>query len=1277
MGKTIELVRQEVAAMRGEVEDFANSAERVGGVVSDVLEYGHEQLEDGKNKHEALAERVTVAEGAIVENRQAIEAEVARATEKENQLSTVIGKQAGDIAGMQSNLSALTPAVLKNEEAIEAEVTRAQAAEQALGTEITEAENRVDERVTEVRDSLEEEVQARSVAVTDLNANTGISEYPAFDPADDYAVGDVVVYEGRLRRFVAEHAAGEWNGTDAEKWSERKEVIELGSEVRGKEIEGEYNTGKNISSVAIDSSGSMIAGGTGYQATYIPVTGGVKYKVRCYDLKLGYVAFYSEIPELGSKGTLIGSHPQQEEREYTYLTYTPKTDGYIAIGYYNGTYKVYQGVAEISLSGGLKENVENIEKTLSGKVDKVEGKQLSTNDYTNEDKNILESNNKSIESLTTDMYGEPSDSEEEIEAVNILYGKIIYSDIETDYLIVDSSSNQKLYFFPNTAKAKYKVTASVLNKYAGFWGYCNIIPETITGETQLEGKFIQTELRDTSSIQTFTIEDSENYNYLVVSKSPQISDIPTVAKIVVKYNGGVVGKSKETKELLDSIINGTWNDIGYTGKIDIADGNVLSFGSEVSEQEAMAITNDSEIEFVGFSTVPKKSNSYKSGENIVALNHDDLPKSDYIGTRKIYNKYDFHAHFCWIFSPYKSTAEFNDAVKNIRRLVADGHEVGLHAMIGASYWIVNIMNDIRPDGTSSFGFTHNDITTDVGEGKNVLGIALTSKLSSIYTNLKPTELANVVIGSATEQNILDANSKYCHYSDDSVVTGIDLEGVTQTWTCLKWIEYYYNNLVDNSLGYSSESLDMSEKFAEDYVGEYPSVQQLLVGDISNCGQFTKGLYKGCSSTCNYEVIDRCIEAALAFARKFLGVNTFVDIHRHGVKYIEPMWYEDGIYYRNREKTVVDGGGGRFYHSRTKVWKSSRDVFAQYGTKAIVQDGIRTHISVEGQTSLYYGQNGKTDDFGITSPKAYGYVGFPNICGVSGSGSVNGDYDPLITFISGIDDLTKYCYENAGATNVTRNGVTMEMVYKTLKESIDTIVSSIGTGAIPKLCFDTIKTNPAIQLATDLILRFIKKIGYRAVGFGEALEIAKAKRNCDGNMFPNPNFNQTLLSVLGDTTDESMKVPDGWKMGGQSGYTITVDNDIVDDVDCRLLKINATSYQNIHTSVYGLESGTYELSFYAASLNSVTDIYLFMLNNGDMIYGNGSESEWHQPIDNTELTRFTYRFTIGNERVNKISENPINQMCSGYEDNFCRLVIRLSVNKGAEFNFVMPTLKKVL
>ena len=52
--------------------------------------------------------------------------------------------------------------------------------------------------------------------IQNLNANTGISEYPIFDPAKDYVVGDVVKYEGRLYRFVFDKAFGEWNPNMAE-----------------------------------------------------------------------------------------------------------------------------------------------------------------------------------------------------------------------------------------------------------------------------------------------------------------------------------------------------------------------------------------------------------------------------------------------------------------------------------------------------------------------------------------------------------------------------------------------------------------------------------------------------------------------------------------------------------------------------------------------------------------------------------------------------------------------------------------------------------------------------------------------------------------------------------------------------------------------------------------------------------------------------------------------------------------------------------------------------
>lgn len=77
---------------------------------------------------------------------------------------------------------------------------------------------------TSVKDRLNKQILANKDAIATLNANTGISEYPTFSMTSAYATGDVVNYQGRLYRFTADHAAGEWIGTDVEAWSEKKEV---------------------------------------------------------------------------------------------------------------------------------------------------------------------------------------------------------------------------------------------------------------------------------------------------------------------------------------------------------------------------------------------------------------------------------------------------------------------------------------------------------------------------------------------------------------------------------------------------------------------------------------------------------------------------------------------------------------------------------------------------------------------------------------------------------------------------------------------------------------------------------------------------------------------------------------------------------------------------------------------------------------------------------------------------------------------------------------------
>lgn len=53
--------------------------------------------------------------------------------------------------------------------------------------------------------------------------NTGIAEYPQFSASTDYRLGEVVTYNGVMYRFIANHAASEWNGADVVRTSIKSE----------------------------------------------------------------------------------------------------------------------------------------------------------------------------------------------------------------------------------------------------------------------------------------------------------------------------------------------------------------------------------------------------------------------------------------------------------------------------------------------------------------------------------------------------------------------------------------------------------------------------------------------------------------------------------------------------------------------------------------------------------------------------------------------------------------------------------------------------------------------------------------------------------------------------------------------------------------------------------------------------------------------------------------------------------------------------------------------
>ena len=62
--------------------------------------------------------------------------------------------------------------------------------------------------------------------ITNLNANTGVDEYPTFSASTAYSAGDVVNYNGKLYQFTSDHAAGAWTGTDVEPYNLKKDIEE-------------------------------------------------------------------------------------------------------------------------------------------------------------------------------------------------------------------------------------------------------------------------------------------------------------------------------------------------------------------------------------------------------------------------------------------------------------------------------------------------------------------------------------------------------------------------------------------------------------------------------------------------------------------------------------------------------------------------------------------------------------------------------------------------------------------------------------------------------------------------------------------------------------------------------------------------------------------------------------------------------------------------------------------------------------------------------------------
>lgn len=72
------------------------------------------------------------------------------------------------------------------------------------------------QRVGGVLTDIVDKAEEHETDIDNLNANTGVDEYPTFSTAEDYKSGDTVNYQGKLYQFTTDHAAGAWTGSDVE-----------------------------------------------------------------------------------------------------------------------------------------------------------------------------------------------------------------------------------------------------------------------------------------------------------------------------------------------------------------------------------------------------------------------------------------------------------------------------------------------------------------------------------------------------------------------------------------------------------------------------------------------------------------------------------------------------------------------------------------------------------------------------------------------------------------------------------------------------------------------------------------------------------------------------------------------------------------------------------------------------------------------------------------------------------------------------------------------------
>lgn len=820
-------------------------------------------------------------------------------------------------------------------------------------------------------------------------------------------------------------------------------------------------------------------------------------------------------------------------------------------------------------------------------------------------------------------------------------------------------------------------------------------------------------LRFTASTQRLSGRYEVAYDALPATFSAYVKEYwkPKNEAQVVQNTSDIIANKTDADNKFEAIDEKMATEAGY----DVAVGDMFE----------TATTNDVDTGYIKSVRCDKHQRRDYLNRNVVAVNHDDLQPSDYLATRKIYNKFGFKANFNFILLPFTSKAQQESMIENVKALVADGHDLGLHAIMGASFWWMNKMFDMHPNFAVSFMPTLDEIKTVVADGKNVFGytVGATTKFDKVGYANPPSSVTSVNVVDATNTDYIYLCANYCLYTMyTGTITGLDLDGNTQNWTGLKWLEYWYNELIDNTLGYSNNTTAHAQNYYADYAvpsgttqsaaaydAYYPDTTHLLNGkmvrfddttnphysdsDYQKVGYFTKGLFKGAFSCCNYEVVDRCIDIAKAFCKHYFGIDKFTNFGRHGVRYCAATWKDSNyVPYDNRGKTVLAGEVGKFYHSRSGKFMTEHDILLDKGIMMTNHYHPLEPI-FESEIGLYYGQHGIRYPFFNHIYKDSGDIDYLAFFGTSSAGvSETMDYSTFISYMGGRDNWLKFAYENAKQTFTKPDGTGSMYMFDRLKNVINHIRATRGTGKIPVLSLDTIKLNAATMAAVELLCQYCYANGIEIVPMEKARVLAESfDREPLDNYFPNPGFNQSVLRFFGgESTSADAYMPDGWFASYQVGsVSYAVGTDTVNGNTERTFTVstaNNTSSLYLQSRAYGLPAGTYSFSIWAKQTSSTTSkgkFNIYKKKNSDYLeryYGDGSP-KFSADADfslTTEWAEYTATIVIPEQYQNMPDSSVASQYSKGYEDNVSNITFEIqigTVTGGNSVSIALPKLER--